>query len=183
MGHQNELLDVAIWQAPAQFFQGEWFIGAWMYVDVQRHTETKKILSSTQYARSRVRESRHAIMRRAFHVLDDLRLFSHYLATSSWTMLLSSFRDWALWRYVVATEEPSTFPRISSISNDRLPDEVEIRKAWERGTSDPSYVADLARRDSLYDVHYSHAMLVRPFRTEQGYLGLGTQCLRRDGSV
>lgn len=154
-----------------------------MYVDVQRHTETKKILSSTQYARSRVRESLHAVMRRAFHVLDDLRLFSHYLATSSWTMLLSSFRDWALWRYVVATEEPSTFPRISSISNDRLPDEVEIRKAWERGTSDPSYVADLARRDSLYDVHCSHAMLVRPFRTEQGYLGLGTQCLRRDGSV
>lgn len=92
----------------------------------------------------------------------------------------SSFRDWVLWRYVVASEPPSTFP--SSFST-HLPDEAEIRKAREQSVDDPAYVADLARRASLYDVHYGHAMLVRPFRTERGYIGLGTQCLRKDDTV
>lgn len=95
----------------------------------------------------------------------------------------SSFRDWVLWRYVAASEPPSTFPTLSSTRRGRLPDEAEIRRAREKSINEPSYVADLARRASLYDVHCSHAMLVRPFRTEQGYIGLGTQCLRQNDTV
>lgn len=95
----------------------------------------------------------------------------------------SSFRDWVLWRYVVTSEPPSTFPASSSTESYHLPSKAEILRAQEQSASDPLYVADLARRASLYDVHYSHAILVRPFRTEQGYLGLGTQCLRKDDSV
>ncbi|KAH7396646.1 heterokaryon incompatibility protein-domain-containing protein, partial [Phaeosphaeria sp. MPI-PUGE-AT-0046c] len=95
----------------------------------------------------------------------------------------SSFRDWVLWRYVVASEPPSTFPPLSSTQSCLLPSKAEIQKAREQSVSDPAHVADIARRASRYDVHYSHAMLVRPFSTQRGYIGLGTQCLRKDDTV
>jgi hypothetical protein len=95
----------------------------------------------------------------------------------------SSFRDWVLWRYVVASEPPWSFPKPTSRDDNYLPDEAEIQKARERSATDTAYVADLARRASLYDVHYSHAVLIRPFRTAQGYVGLGSQCLRANDTV
>lgn len=41
----------------------------------------------------------------------------------------------------------------------------------------------LAHGVSLFDLYYSHAMLQRPYRTKQGYFGIGTQCLRECDSV
>jgi hypothetical protein len=91
----------------------------------------------------------------------------------------SSFRDWVLWRYVVASESPLTFPVPSSTQDKLFPTKVEIQQAQERSHIDPTYLTDLARRASLYDVHYSHAKLLRPFRTKQGYLVLGRSAYAR----
>jgi hypothetical protein len=90
----------------------------------------------------------------------------------------SSFRNWILWRYAVASEPPTKFPVPSN-----LPDKVEILQAREKSRSDAKYLAKLAHRASLYDTHYSHASMIRPLRTEQGYFGIGTQCLRESDSV
>jgi hypothetical protein len=91
----------------------------------------------------------------------------------------SSFRDWVLWRYASAPESPNNLPPSSSL----LPDEAEITQTRKRSRVDGAFLADLARRASIYDTHYSHAMLQRPFSTQEGYFGIGTQCLRRDDSV
>jgi hypothetical protein len=96
---------------------------------------------------------------------------------------LSSFRDWVLWRYVVASECPSTFPVPSSTDDHLFPTKAEIQNAREQSHTNPTYLTDLARRASLYDVHYSHAKLLRPFRTRKGYFGIGTQCLRAGDSA
>jgi hypothetical protein len=97
----------------------------------------------------------------------------------------TSFRNWVLWRYVDIPEAPKRFPvsPSSSSNNKLLPSEAEIQNARERSQSDPTYLVDLARRASLYDLHYSHAMLLRPFCTRQGYFGIGTQCLEKGDSV
>jgi hypothetical protein len=95
----------------------------------------------------------------------------------------SSFRDWVLWRYVVASEPPSTFPPPSSTNDHLFPTKGEIQNAREQSRSDPAYLTDLARRASPYDVHYSHAKLLRPFCTKRGYFGIGTQCLRAGDSA
>ncbi|KAH6633261.1 hypothetical protein C7974DRAFT_452483 [Boeremia exigua] len=59
----------------------------------------------------------------------------------------------------------------------------ELEKARLRAKSDPAYLANLAHKASLYDLHFSHAMLPRPFRTRRGYFGIGTQCLRKGDCV
>jgi hypothetical protein len=91
----------------------------------------------------------------------------------------SSFRDWVLWRYAVAPEPPNDLPMSSLL----LPDQAEIMQAREKSLVDAAFLADLARRASLYDTHYSHAMLQRPFCTREGYFGIGTQCLREGDTV
>jgi hypothetical protein len=93
-------------------------------------------------------------------------------------LLGPSFRDWVLWRYVATPDEPITFLSPST-SCTLIPSEVEIRIAREKVHADPDCLADLARRAYLYDVHYSHAMLFRPFITKRGYFEIGTQCLRK----
>jgi hypothetical protein len=103
------------------------------------------------------------------------RVNSIYRASSE--LLGPSFRNWVLWRYVATPNEPETFPGPSTDCS-LIPSEAEIRVARERSKRDPEYLKDLARRASLYDVHYSHAMLLRPFITKRGYFGIGTQCLR-----
>ncbi|KAH4610249.1 hypothetical protein HBH69_028440 [Parastagonospora nodorum] len=92
----------------------------------------------------------------------------------------SSFRDWVLWRYVVTSTLPTatTFPVSSN-----LPTQEEIVQARDQSVLDASYLANLERRASLFDTHYSHASLIRPFSTELGYFGIGTQCLRKGDSV
>jgi hypothetical protein len=90
-----------------------------------------------------------------------------------------SFQAWVLWRYAKVSEPPTCFPPSPSI----LPNKSEILVAREKWLADPSYQQDLARRASLYDTNYSHAMLQRPFFTRQGYVGIGTQCLQKDDSV
>jgi hypothetical protein len=91
----------------------------------------------------------------------------------------SSFQAWVLWRYAVASGPLTSLPLSSSL----LPNKAEILDTREKCLLDASYLADLARRASLYDTHYSHAMLQRPFCTRQGYFGIGTQCLQNDDSV
>jgi hypothetical protein len=91
----------------------------------------------------------------------------------------SSFRSWVLWRYAVASESPNILPTSSS----SLPDQAEVMQTRERSRTDATFLADLARRASLYDTHYSHAMLQRPFCTREGYFGIGTQCLREKDTV
>jgi hypothetical protein len=95
----------------------------------------------------------------------------------------SSFRDWILWRYAVATEAPSKYPIPSSTHDKFLPSQAEILDAREKSLADPLYLADLEWRASLYDVHYCHGMRLRPFCTKQGYFGIGTQSLRNGDGV
>jgi hypothetical protein len=94
-----------------------------------------------------------------------------------------SFRAWVLWRYVVAPEVSSNFPVPSSTADDPRPSHAEILEAREKSGVDPTYLADLERRGSVFDLHYSHAMSLRPLCTKQGYFGIGTQCLRKGDSV
>jgi hypothetical protein len=97
--------------------------------------------------------------------------------------LYSSFRAWVLWRYVTAPEAPSTNSISIPAEEDMLPSQAEILDAREKSAADLTYLADLEHSASLYDLHYSHAMSLRPFCTRQGYFGIGTQCLRKDDSV
>ncbi|KAF1945324.1 hypothetical protein EJ02DRAFT_369686 [Clathrospora elynae] len=103
-----------------------------------------------------------------------------YPATSE--RLEPSFRDWIIWRYVMASEEPVTFP-IRSSADSILPSPEEIQDARRRSREEPDYLNSLIHRASFFDLHYSHAKLVRPFRTREGYFGIGTQCLREHDSV
>jgi hypothetical protein len=89
--------------------------------------------------------------------------------------LRPSFRDWILWRYVVATEEPSVFPKSSNKSC--FPSKTELIDARQRAKEDDAYLANLAHSASLFDLHYSHAMSQRAFRTRKGYFGIGSECL------
>ncbi|KAH8730911.1 heterokaryon incompatibility protein-domain-containing protein [Phaeosphaeriaceae sp. PMI808] len=93
-----------------------------------------------------------------------------------------SFRNWVLWRYATAPEAPRKFPS-PSLARDLVPTECEISESREKARVDASYLSDLAREASLYDLHYSHAIFLRPFCTSQGYFGIGTQCLRKGDSV
>ncbi|KZM25263.1 hypothetical protein ST47_g3592 [Ascochyta rabiei] len=93
-----------------------------------------------------------------------------------------SFRDWILWRYATSLEEPATFP-IPSTEHNILPTQDELEDTCKRAANDPAYLTALAHRASLFDLHYSHAMLQRPYRTKKGHFGIGTQCLREGDSV
>lgn len=93
-----------------------------------------------------------------------------------------SFRSWVLWRYALANEEPTTFP-VPSTTPSFLPERVELERARLRAATEPAYLAKLAQEASAYDLHFSYASLLRPFRTKQGYFGIGTQCLREGDSV
>ncbi|KAF2125909.1 hypothetical protein P153DRAFT_434311 [Dothidotthia symphoricarpi CBS 119687] len=97
-------------------------------------------------------------------------------------LLKPSFHAWILWRYAVAFNEPTTFP-ISSSANDILPSQAEIDKGRNRSKVDPVYLAFLAHQASLFNLSYSHAMRQRPFRTRQGYFGIGSKCLDVGDSV
>jgi len=92
------------------------------------------------------------------------------------------FRDWVLWRCATPSGRQTTVP-ISPTGNRILPTQHEVEEARKRAANDPSYLTDLARRASPYDLNYSHAMLQRPFRTKLGTFGIGTQCLRKGDSI
>jgi hypothetical protein len=96
--------------------------------------------------------------------------------------LESSFRAWVLWRYAADPCAPSAFP-ICISTNSILPSKEEILEVVEKCRANPDYLLSLAHRASPFDVHYSHAMLQRPFRTKQGFFGLGTQSLCEGDSV
>jgi hypothetical protein len=97
-------------------------------------------------------------------------------------LLVRSFRAWVLWRYVTASGEPQTYPTPASTPS-LLPTQTDIQIARERTKVDASYHSYLAHESSHYDLHFSHAMLLRPFRTRNGYFGIGTQSLREGDSV
>lgn len=103
----------------------------------------------------------------------------HYPAPKE---LEHSFRDWILWRYAVAPEVPTLFP-LRTNKDSILPSQHELKDTREKAANDPRYLANLAYQASIYDLHYSHAMLQRPYLTKQGYFGIGTQCLREGDSV
>lgn len=96
--------------------------------------------------------------------------------------LMQSFRDWILWRYALALQEPTTFP-VWTGKDSMLPTQTELESTRVRAIADSAFVASLAHRASLFDVQYSHAMLQRPFRTKHGYFGIGSQCLQEGDSV
>ena len=97
-------------------------------------------------------------------------------------LLVPSFRAWVLWRHVTAPSSPATYPTPTS-TQSILPTRSEIQIARERARVDPSYLSYLAHESSHYDLHYLHAMLLRPFRTRKGYFGIGTQSLDEGDSV
>jgi hypothetical protein len=95
-----------------------------------------------------------------------------------------SFRSWVLWRYAIMpdTHKNSIFPK-PSLSSTLLPSEDEIKEARAKCKTDENYLADLERQATPFDLQYSHAMLLRPFITKQGYFGVGTQCLRKKDTI
>jgi hypothetical protein len=97
-------------------------------------------------------------------------------------LLVPSFRAWVLWRHVTAPSEPATYPTPTS-TQSILPTQTEIQTARERAKVDASYLSYLAHESSYYDLHFSHTMLLRPFRARMGYCGIGTQALREGDSV
>lgn len=101
--------------------------------------------------------------------------------------LEDSFRAWIVWRYLVASKKSSSLASSSfplKPSSDRLfPTKEIIHECLKRSAEDPGYEAAMANRASIFHTHYSHAMFLRPFRTEQGFFGLGTQSLRDGDSV
>ncbi|KAL6712163.1 hypothetical protein ACN47E_000040 [Coniothyrium glycines] len=103
------------------------------------------------------------------------------LYPASTTYMQPSFRQWVLWRYAEAAAEPSKFPQ--SPNETYLPSETEVREARKRYQQDATYRAELAHDASLFDVHYGHALLLRPFLTKKGYFGIGSQSLREGDSL
>jgi hypothetical protein len=93
-----------------------------------------------------------------------------------------SFRAWLLWRFSVSPDEPSSFPS-SSTSSSFIPTRAEFEDVRDRCSKDPEYLKELKHQASLYDVHYAHAMLLRPYITSKGYFGIGTQCLHRGDTI
>jgi hypothetical protein len=98
------------------------------------------------------------------------------------TDLESSFRSWICWRYAVDSNAPSEFP-ICTSADSILPSREEILQTITNCRESPDSLPSLAHRAYPFDVQYSPAMLQRPFRTKQGFFGLGTQTLRKDDSV
>jgi hypothetical protein len=96
--------------------------------------------------------------------------------------LESSFRNWVLWRYAANPCIPSAFP-ICTSKNSILPSKEEILEVAKKCRETPDCLVSLAHQASPFDVHYSHAMLQRPFRTKKGFFGLGTQALCEGDSV
>lgn len=99
-------------------------------------------------------------------------------------LLDPSFRSWVLWRYAIASDTHDTlaFPD-SSLLLTLLPSGDEIKEASQRCKMDETYLTELERQATRFDLHYSHAMLLRPFVTKMGYFGIGTQCLRKNDTV
>jgi hypothetical protein len=106
----------------------------------------------------------------------------HITYPASSTVLEPSFRAWLLWRYLESPDVPTTFPA-QYPADSIFPTEAEITEARQRSKADPTFLKSIALRASDFDLHYLHAMLVRLFRTKQGYLGLGTQCLHESDSI
>ncbi|KAF1950901.1 HET-domain-containing protein [Byssothecium circinans] len=98
-----------------------------------------------------------------------------------------SFHYWIVWKYVVTSinqqRRPTLFPTLTSSPNTILPSKGDILTALDACEKNPNELKDLAHRASHFDVHYMHGMLLRPFRTKQGFFGLGTQALREGNSV
>jgi hypothetical protein len=94
-----------------------------------------------------------------------------------------SFRSWVLWRYALNSDTHKTRIFPESLSVLLLPSKDEIEEALEKCKTDETYLIDLERQAALFDLHYSHAMLLRPFVTKQGYFGIGTQCLLKNDTV
>lgn len=95
--------------------------------------------------------------------------------------LQDSFHTWILWRYALAVEAQIGLTDPSAI-DDILPTRDELTEA-RQGSVDRTYLAKLAHGASLFDLHYSHAVHLRPFRTRQSFFGIGTQCLREGDSL
>ncbi|KAJ4296336.1 hypothetical protein N0V90_006381 [Kalmusia sp. IMI 367209] len=101
--------------------------------------------------------------------------------------LEDSFRAWVVWRYLVASKKSpslasSFFPAKTS-SDAMFPTKEIIFDCLKHLAEDPNYEAVMANRASVFHTHYSHAMFLRPFSTQQGFFGLGTQALREGDSV
>ncbi|KAF2437955.1 hypothetical protein P171DRAFT_424929 [Karstenula rhodostoma CBS 690.94] len=99
--------------------------------------------------------------------------------------LRESFAKWILWRYLAAARkspflESSSFPAPGS-SESTLPSREAILALVKQAS--PEDRAAVEKDASMFHSHYSHALFVRPFRTREGFLGLGTQSLRDGDGV
>jgi len=107
--------------------------------------------------------------------------------------LKQAFHDWVLWRFAVAFRKMDHSQQTAFLASDPisglsspngiLPSSTDIRSCVQKSSRDADCIAALKNTASLYDLHFSHAMLLRPFRTCQGLFGLGTQSLRAGDSV
>jgi hypothetical protein len=118
---------------------------------------------------------------------------SHRIQFPASSGMEDPFRNWLLWRATVTLKDldwprrtallsESNLPRITTAENT-FPSIAQIEDCLKMYDNDPAYMEDLAYRASSYDFHYLHALLLRPFRTSQGYFGLGTQCLLEGDSI
>ncbi|KAF2113266.1 heterokaryon incompatibility protein-domain-containing protein [Lophiotrema nucula] len=105
--------------------------------------------------------------------------------------LQESFHHWILWRAGESFKHKNPETKMELLSNitvhskddSILPSDTEIRNMLEKCIEDPQYHDKLYSSASLFDVHYTHAMFLRPFKTKQGYFGVGTQCLQHGDSI
>ena len=96
--------------------------------------------------------------------------------------LSASFTKWIEWRYAKAPSEATAFPR-SGCEGSILPSAEVLRTARQRGKTDTDFLERLGRDASHFELHYSAAMIQRPFRTKKGYFGMGAPGLREGDSV
>jgi hypothetical protein len=98
--------------------------------------------------------------------------------------LHTSFQAWVEWQYLVASKKssPSSFP-IRTASDSILPTRERITDIIHHSNQNPRFEATIANSAALFQTHYSHAMLLRPFRTGNHLLGLGSQSLRKNDGV
>jgi Heterokaryon incompatibility protein (HET) len=107
--------------------------------------------------------------------------------------LEQSFHDWVLWRFAVAFQQMDQAHQSAFINSDPLvglkssngilPSTAEILSNVQRVSRDATHMAHLQHNAAAYDLHFSHSMLLRPFRTAQGFFGLGSQSLRPGDSL
>ncbi|KAJ4360518.1 uncharacterized protein N0V89_001083 [Didymosphaeria variabile] len=155
-------------------------------LDFSRPTSLWEMVAELDNMYAQTGQSKEEVLWRTLTTNRGRALHSDAVQYPASTMpLQDSFAKWILWRYFVANKlspglEASSFPILNS-PQSMLPTRAAIFHHAER--SSPEDRATLEKESSIFHSHYSHALFLRPFRTQEGFFGLVTQSLREGDSV